>query len=296
MDLFLSPLEQKPKEPFNGNLDQLKTGLASILAKLDQLLDAYNGPLQLVVVVGHPGTGKTSLIHALEALQLPKSVRTFQVDRYIDWRKVVTYVDSQPGMSASDYLPTANKAALKFMNESFVGKKVIILDGGGLIEDYNRICLELGFVEPCYIVLDASEETVRRRLAGRGDGFTVTEKEKREHNKNLSDFSWCSGVRISTDHADKENPSYELSLVLRYLCRVLRDTTEDDILGPQLAEVMENWETLSKEERAKGEYLRFAASIGIEISPPQIPEFLEFMDRYEERLKLKDWLKSQAEE
>lgn len=296
MNLFLPPIEQKPQELFKGNLDQLKTGVASILFKLDKLLDAYDGPLKLVVVVGHPGTGKTSLIQALEALGLPESVGTFQVDRYIDWRKVVSFVDSQPEMSASDYVPTANRAALKLMSESSIGKKIIIFDGGGLIEDYNRICNELRFVEPRYIVLDASEETLRRRVAGRGDGFTVTEKEKREHNKNLSDLTRRSGVKVSTENADKENPSRELSLVLSYLCRVLRNTTEDDMLGPQLAEVMESWETLSKEERAKGEYLRFATSIGVEISPPQIPEFLEFMERYEARLKLRDWLKGQAED
>ena len=222
MDLFLEPLEQKPRELFEGDLDQLQTGVSSILAKLEQLLEAFEGPLQLAILVGHPGTGKSSLIRAFDALRLPESVGTFQVDRYIDWRKVVAFVDDQPGMSSADYVPTANKAALKLISESLSGKKLIILDGGGLIEDYSRICQELSFAEPAYIVLDASAETLRRRLASRGDGFTVTEKEVREHNKNLSDLLSYGGIRISTENTDRRNPSKELSEVISYICNVLQ--------------------------------------------------------------------------
>lgn len=221
MDLFLAPNKQKDLDPFDGDLYQLQTDVSLIIPKLEQLLRAYEKSVQLVLLMGHPGTWKSSLIRAINALQLPQSVGTFQVDRYIDWEKVVTFVDGQPELSSSDYVPIANKAALEFMKESLRGKKLVVVDGGGLIEDYSRLCQDLGFADPAYIILDATAGTLLKRLESRGDGFIVTDKETREHRKNLSDLASYGGLRISTESTNRENPSKELSAILNYLCEVI---------------------------------------------------------------------------
>lgn len=225
MELILPKEQQQSPPSFEGDIEQLKLGLASRCAKLSALIDASDGEMHLLILVGHPGTGKSTLLKALEALELPDSLSTFHNDAYIDWEKVIAHVDAQDGMTEQDYVPTANRAALKLMLSEKHDKKIVFVDGGGLLEDYSKICSELSLPHPNFVVLDASTETLNARLAKRGDGFVVTEKETQEHKKNLQDLEKFKGLRISTDNASLEDPSSQLEALLDFTCKSLQRTT-----------------------------------------------------------------------
>ena len=227
MDFFLEKQHQQAFEPSDREIEQLRVELSSHIAKLEQALVNFKDPLQLILVIGHPGSGKSTLVGTLESLELPLTFRTFHVDQYIDWRKVVAYVDNQSGMDESDYVPVANQAALELLKNETGNKKLVVVDGGGLLKDYARICQNLGFSKPGYIVLDAALDTLLKRLESRGDSFNVTEKETREHHKNLESIERYNAIRVSTERMDKGNPSHELALVFGFVCDVLGRTTEN---------------------------------------------------------------------
>lgn len=221
MNFLLETHEQPQPNHFLGDLAKLKIGTSNHIAKLEELIKKFNG-LQVVLIVGHPGTGKSSLVTAFHALGLPEGLSTFHNDEVINWRKVIEYVDREPNLGPDDYLRVANAAALQHMKDTLNGQKLVIVDGGGLIEDYEKICQELGFDKPGYIVLDASKKTLERRLETRGDGFKVTAKEISEHEKNVSEYESYGGEKIDTDDMDIENPSKELSDIIEYLCSLLQ--------------------------------------------------------------------------
>jgi|GEM_PF-5024006 len=65
-----------------------------------------------------------------------------------------------------------------------------------------------------------------------------------------------------------------------------------DILGPQIADLLERWAQLSVPDREQFTFLEFARHSGIEINPAQVDEFNRTMSRAAERIELLDWIRS----
>jgi hypothetical protein len=119
LDLFLDPDSRPKHKPFFGDLNRLASELGDELRNLAASSKSLQGPPRLIIVTGHPGSGKSTLVRALSSLSLPSEVATFHVDDHIDWCKVVTCVDSNKALSAADYVRTANSVALTLALETF---------------------------------------------------------------------------------------------------------------------------------------------------------------------------------
>lgn len=85
-------------------------------------------PLQnkkLILIIGHPGVGKTTLLNFLEKFNLPQSMQIFHADNYIDWDKVVLSCKEQ-GLDEDVYVIQAYIQAIRKMMELYSDKELFI--------------------------------------------------------------------------------------------------------------------------------------------------------------------------
>ena len=214
MSFLLDHAPQQSSPPFDGDVVALQAGLAGALAKIEEQMRAMSSDRLLIIVTGHPGTGKSTLVRALEALSLPAQMATLHVDDYLDWGKLAAYVERECGGDAAAYLPLANQIALGIVKEKMSASRIVVLEGGGLIEDYAAICDRMGFRRPLFVVADADPSVFSARLAARGDAMHISGKETAERRKNLDDLSRHGGIRICTSSMNKMKPEAELKALL----------------------------------------------------------------------------------
>jgi energy-coupling factor transporter ATP-binding protein EcfA2 len=221
MSLFLDQDALPEHAAFSGDTATLRAGLQGELARLEEQLEAYQGEQLLVIVTGHPCVGKSTLIRALNALELPEGVGVFHVDDHIDWEKVVKAVDGEPDRYGTHYMEAGNRAAMNQASEKFAEAKILVFEGGGSIEAYQEIAREAGFPNPHFVVVDAEPGLCRERLAKRGDGLELTEEHATERRENLAAIETVEGLRIETDAMEKDNPVEQLEQFLSSVSVVL---------------------------------------------------------------------------
>jgi len=187
---FLAP-QKRPKrkqftslvtEPLYQKTKPLTSAIASRAKSLQQAIWVY--------FVGHPGD-------------------------YIDWSKLVEWVDATPNLDENDYVRVANRAVLNLALTSGKTKAVNFIDGAGLMYDMNEIFEQQSIHNILFIMVDAPDDILRNRLALRGDNFIVTEKEASERRANLTSIHDFNSIYINTKQFDLRDPYIEINHVFQ---------------------------------------------------------------------------------
>ena len=212
-DLLLAE-DERPSFHFEGDVEGLKSALKGDLHSLFETLTER----RLLIISGHPGSGKSTILRALSALTDSPLFKAFHIDDYIDWGKVIPFVQDNHPEDKWDqmYLPVANSAALAFLRESLNEEKLLVVEGSGLISDYLDICQELGLPTPSFVLLDGSYEVFKERLRLRGDDLETKQKEMKEHQDNLLMVEKVNGLVINTDETQRKRPLEELKTIIKF--------------------------------------------------------------------------------
>jgi len=168
-----------------------------------------------VYFVGHPGAGKTTILDVVKTLLNTQETSFWHVDDYIDWSKLVEWVDATPNLDENDYVRVANRAVLNLALTSGKTKAVNFIDGAGLMYDMNEIFEQQSIHNILFIMVDAPDDILRNRLALRGDNFIVTEKEASERRANLTSIHDFNSLYINTKQFDLCDPYIEISYLFQ---------------------------------------------------------------------------------
>lgn len=212
---FLAP-QKRPKrkqftslvtEPLYQKTKPLTSAIASRAKSLQQAIWVY--------FVGHPGAGKTTILEFTNTLLNTQETSFWHVDDYIDWSKLVEWVDATPNLDENDYVRVANRAVLNLALTSGKTKAVNFIDGAGLMYDMNEIFEQQSIHNILFIMVDAPDDILRNRLALRGDNFIVTEKEASERRANLTSIHDFNSIYINTKQFDLRDPYIEINHVFQ---------------------------------------------------------------------------------
>ncbi len=201
-------------------LSSTKLELKLELKQLCSKLECANNLLTVIFVVGHPGTGKTTLTTHLEKLDIHPKMAVFHADDFINWKNEVRLVLDNGG-TEKDIMPAANSKALSTMLDLHKSKRVVIWDGGGLIKDFSKISSDYGIASRGYIVIDCSPQEFKRRLLARLDSRLITDKNCSERQENLNSLKLFPSTIIDTTEMNLKQPIPQLSQVIAFIAKIL---------------------------------------------------------------------------
>ena len=168
-----------------------------------------------VYFIGHPGAGKTTILDIVKSQLNTQETSFWHVDDYINWPKLVKSVEATPNLDENDYVRVANRAVLDLALTSGETKAINFIDGAGLIRDMNEIFEQQSIHNILYVMVDAPDDILKKRLEKRGDNFTVTDKEISEKRRNLTSIHDFNSHYVNTEQFDLSNPYNEISHIFR---------------------------------------------------------------------------------
>jgi adenylate kinase family enzyme len=199
---------------------ELSSLLKGEINRIKSALEHADCGRSIVFVVGHPGTGKTSLVDKLCKLQLSPIIAVFHVDDHVDWAtEAKTILDR--GGSEAEIVPEVNTKAFAKMLAMHSSSPLIIWDGGGEFKDLDRIVKSSNFTSVGYVLIDCAPVEFANRLAARFDKMAVTEKSLGDRERNLESMDSFAATLIDTGGMNLRSPLNELRSFLVSIASVI---------------------------------------------------------------------------